>query len=90
MNFRLVKKTSTKVNTVFQVVDDRGDIRGTINIPLGAEDDLLRHWSDRPATRAASPAAATKGPVARLTESIIAAGKRPGGKMTRAAVLRGS
>jgi hypothetical protein len=89
MNFRLVKKTSTKVNTVFQVVDDRGDIRGSISVPLGAESDLRRHWSDRPAARGASPAVATKGPVAQLTEAIIAAGKRKGGKMTRAAVLRG-
>jgi hypothetical protein len=89
MNFRLTKKTSTKLNTLFQVIDDRGDIRGSITVPLGAEDDLVRHWIDRPVTRAAAPAVATKGPVADLTEKIIAAGKRKGGRMTRAAVLRG-
>jgi hypothetical protein len=89
MNFRLVKKTSTKANAVFQVIDNFGDIRGSISVPLGTEDDLLRHWSDRPAMRSASPVVATKGPVADLTEKIIAAGKRKGGRMTRAAVLRG-
>jgi hypothetical protein len=77
MDFRLVKKTSTKANTVFQIVDDRGDIRGSINIPLGAESDLLRRW----AGSTGNPPAAKQG----MAKALL----RSRRQVSKAAVLRG-
>jgi hypothetical protein len=51
MNFTLKKSGSTNMLTTFQVVDNAGDIRGTINVPLGAESDLTRHWTDETRNR---------------------------------------
>jgi hypothetical protein len=78
MNFRLLKKTSTKANTVFQVIDNVGAIRGSITVPLGAEDDLLRHW----AGPTGNPPAAKQGKAKALLRS-----RR---HVSKAAILRGS
>jgi hypothetical protein len=92
MNFSLKKASSTKALTIFQIVDDVGNIHGSITVPLGAENDLLRHWNGptNQSARGGAPRTASKrGPVADLAQKIIDAGKRRGGKMTKAAVLRG-
>jgi hypothetical protein len=45
-------------------------------VPLGAEDDLVRHWIDQPATGGAPRAAAKRAPAADLAEKIMAAARR--------------
>jgi hypothetical protein len=90
MNFTLKKSGSTNMLTTFQVVDNAGDIRGTINVPLGAESDLTRHWTDEPETGGAPQAAAKRrDPAAGLGQKILAAGKRNPKLFDKRAVLRG-
>jgi hypothetical protein len=64
---------------------------GSISVPRNQADDLALSWNGpTDQSRGVARAAAARGPVAELTERIIAAGKRKGGNMTCAAVLRGS
>jgi hypothetical protein len=74
--FRLTKVSSNKVRTRFHVLDSKGDIVGSVNVPVGQEADLLRHWVG-PADRATN-----QPPVAN-------AKVRPLQSMSRAAILRG-
>jgi hypothetical protein len=55
MNFKLLRKSSNRVKTVFHVVDDSGDVRGSINVRAGEEADLLTAWhgSKQPETKPA-------------------------------------
>jgi hypothetical protein len=82
MNFKLVKKSSTKALTTFQVVDDAGDIKGTINVPVSAEDDLLKCWSGGSSDK-------RKEPVAHMTDTLVAAAKRSARPPDKKAILRG-
>jgi hypothetical protein len=68
MNFKLIKKSSTKALATFQVVDNAGDIKGAIEIPVSAEGDLLKCWSGESDKR--------KEPVAHMADTLVAAAKR--------------
>jgi hypothetical protein len=84
MNFTLRKSGSTNMLTTFQVVDNAGDIRGTISVPLGAESDLTKHWTEEPAT------AKRPDPAGDLAGKILVAAKRRGSpRVSKAAILRG-
>ena len=79
MNFKLVKKGSTKALVTYQILDSStGDVRGSVSIPPQAESDLLRHWAGPTGN---SPAAKPQGMAAALL-----ANRR---KVSRAAILRG-
>lgn len=43
--FQLVKKSENRLVTKFQVLNDAGDIVGSIGVEPGQVADLLRHWS---------------------------------------------
>ena len=77
MTFKLTEKGRTRINTTFHVTDSAGDIVGSINVPHGQEDDLLRHW--RGANAPGTPVVAAR-PGANL--KILP-------RLSRAAILRG-
>jgi hypothetical protein len=58
MNYRLMKKSENRLKTTFHVLNGKGDVIGSINVPPQEASDLLRHWRgaiDQPA-RASVPA----------------------------------
>jgi hypothetical protein len=87
MNFRLEKSTSssTKTLTKFFVYDDKNAIVGTINVKPSEENDLRAHWKD---VSPSSPktAAAKQDP---MVSAMVAAVRKQGPRVNRAAVLRG-
>lgn len=65
MNFKLVKKSSTKALTTYQVLDGNGNIRGSVNLAPEDEADFLRCWNgatDQPTTAREARAAAKRTP----------------------------
>jgi hypothetical protein len=90
--FILSKVSENRAIAKFHVLDESKSVVGSISVPKNQADDLIRCWNgptNQSATGGAPRAAAKRGPVNDLAQRIIAAGKRKGGKMTRAAVLRG-
>ena len=79
MKFALKKTKTGKTLTTFAVVSDDGNIRGTVNIPRAAEEDLLRHW-----------AGPTGNPPPVKQEGMAKALLRSRRQVSRAAILRGS
>ena len=76
MKFRLIQKSINQAVAKFQVLDQIGDIIGSINVPPEQVDALLKQWMgpvDRPQARISMPAMKLVKP-------------RP---MSRAAILRG-
>jgi hypothetical protein len=59
MKFRLFEKSRNKVKTTFVVVNQAGDICGSINVSNESAGDLLRCWQgpvgDSPQSRSSSP-----------------------------------
>jgi len=44
MKFKLVQKKSTKQLTTFHVLNERGDICGSVGVAPNEANDLLKHW----------------------------------------------
>jgi hypothetical protein len=82
-SFRLEKKSSNRVKTVFHVVNDSGDICGSINVAPSEESDLLKHWAGAKDQRQPQAQAQSQNP---FVEALM----RAKSKVTnRQAVLRG-
>jgi hypothetical protein len=79
--FSLVQKSSNRTQTTFHVMAD-GAIVGSISVPPGQVDDLLKHWHG-PQAAAAKPAAK-----AEASRKAISASLRRGPKLSKAALLR--
>ena len=45
MNFSLKKTSAGKSVVSYQVVDAKGDVRGSVNVAPEDEADFLRHWN---------------------------------------------
>jgi hypothetical protein len=92
MNFKLVKKSSTKALTTYQVLDGNGNIRGSVNLAPEDEADFLRCWNgatDQPATAREARAAAKRTPGIDApgadVRKVAAALKKP---LSKQAILR--
>ena len=65
MNFSLKKTSAGKSVVSYQVVDAKGDVRGSVNVAPEDEADFLRHWNgatDQPTTAREARAAAKRTP----------------------------
>jgi hypothetical protein len=80
-SFKLEQKSTGKALTCFRVLDERGSIYGSVNIPNEAVRDFLARWkSSAPTNAAKQPSAAA---------ALSAAFKRAKPRMSKAGVLRG-
>ena len=55
MTFRLLKKTTGRVNTTFHITDAAGTVIGSVTVPRGQENALLKCWAGAHAPPAAKP-----------------------------------
>jgi hypothetical protein len=83
-NFRLEKKSVGKVLTNFKIVDDKGAVYGSINVPNEAVSDLLKHWKE---TTPAPAAASKQSTAAAALSAAFKRAKQP--RLSKRAILRG-
>ena len=79
MNFSLKKTSAGKSVVSYQVVDAKGDVRGSVNVAPEDEADFLRHWNgatDQPTTAREARAAAKRTPGHRRGRRRRAEGRR--------------
>ena len=72
MRFSLTEKGRTRIHTTFHVADSTGTVVGSINVPHGQEDDLLKHWRGT----AAVAETGAKGAAAAVAKSFRAQRRR--------------
>jgi hypothetical protein len=77
MKFTLLEKSRNRLRTTFHVVNEAGDVCGSVNVPPDQAADLLRHWVG--GEQSAGPKQQQSSPV-KLP---------PIGRMSRLMVLRG-
>ena len=77
--FRLTQKSINKSIAKFQVLDQSGDIVGSINVPVEQIDGFLKQWMG-PVDRSSSPRMSASVPTVRLAKPR---------RMSRAFILRG-
>jgi hypothetical protein len=83
MNFRLLKKATNRVKTIFHVVNSAGDICGSINVAPSEEADLLKHWQGSTVQPQASSSRDGN------TNAFVAALMKNRPKFSKQAILRG-
>jgi hypothetical protein len=78
MKFKLVQKEAGKAFTVFSVIDGKGGVCGSVNVPNEDVSNFVKCWrgayaaAKKPAGRAAIAASLLKGP--RLSKAALLRG----------------
>ena len=86
MNFRLEKQSPGKTLTKFFVYDATDSIVGTINVANEAVGDLEKHWRETPASPKNAANAAKQD---RSISTMVAAVRKRGPRVNKAAIFRG-
>ena len=84
MNFRPEKQERTKAVAKFHILNARGELCGSVNVPPAQEADLLKHW--RP--QQAAPAAANAAAKAERGRAAIANALLRGPRLSKKVLLR--
>ena len=85
MNFRLEKQSPGRTSTRFHVLDSAGSICGIITVANEAVSNLQKHWKDVSSSAPRNAAAKQDPSVA----AMVAAVRKRGARVNRAAILRG-
>jgi hypothetical protein len=85
-SFKLERQPRGQTSTRFHVLDGANSTIGIITVPNEAAADLEKHWKGVPPSSAKNAAAAKQDP---MIATMVAAVRKRGARVNRAAILRG-